>query len=315
MGNIGSTSLLIVPKFDNLSGTINKALGSADGKVSTSAGTRMGQNTAKGFGKGFAIAGAVSGVVSRAVDSAISTVSSHVDSAVKRLDTLNLFPKTMQSLGYSSKEASQWVNYMSDRLQALPTRLDDMVTTVKGISVITKDIGKATKAGLALNDMLIASGANQQLATAAAEQFRQMLSKGKPDMQDWKSLVQAMPGQLDQLAKAMLGPTAGANDLYEALGGGKHQQTISMDELLDAMIKLDLEGGSHLTSFKEQAETAAGGIETQMANTSNAITRGLADTLKAIGNENISGMFSGLKKGIVTLLRQSIAISHQLWVF
>lgn len=298
MGNIGSTSLLIVPKFDNLSGTINKALGSADGKVSTSAGTRMGQNTAKGFGKGFAIAGAVSGVVSRAVDGAISTVSSHVDSAVKRLDTLNLFPKTMQSLGYSSKEASQWVNYMSDRLQALPTRLDDMVTTVKGISVITKDLGKATKAGLALNDMLIASGANQQIATAAAEQFRQMLSKGKPDMQDWKSLMQAMPGQLDQLAKAMLGPTAGANDLYEALGGGKHQQTISMDQLLDAMIKLDLEGGSHLTSFKEQAETAAGGIETQMANTSNAITRGLADTLKAIGNENISGMFSGLKKGI-----------------
>ena len=304
MGNIGSTSLLIVPKFDNLSGTINKALGSADGKVSTSAGTRMGQNTAKGFGKGFAIAGAVSGVVSRAVDSAISTVSSHVDSAVKRLDTLNLFPKTMQSLGYSSKEASQWVNYMSDRLQALPTRLDDMVTTVKGISVITKDLGKATKAGLALNDMLIASGANQQLATAATEQFRQVLSKGRPDMQDWKSLMQAMPGQLDQLAKAMLGPTAGAKDLYVALGGGKESEggdlwgTISMDQLLDAMIKLDLEGGSHLTSFKEQAETAAGGIETQMANTSNAITRGLADTLKAIGNENISGMFSGLKKGI-----------------
>ena len=258
MGNIGSTSLLIVPKFDNLSGTINKALGSADGKVSTSAGTRMGQNTAKGFGKGFAIAGAVSGVVSRAVDSAISTVSSHVDSAVKRLDTLNLFPKTMQSLGYSSKEASQWVNYMSDRLQALPTRLDDMVTTVKGISVITKDLGKATKAGLALNDMLIASGANQQLATAATEQFRQVLSKGRPDMQDWKSLMQAMPGQLDQLAKAMLGPTAGAKDLYVALGGGKESEggdlwgTISMDQLLDAMIKLDLEGGSHLTSFKDR---------------------------------------------------------------
>ena len=37
-------------------------------------------------------------------------------------------------------------------------------------------------------------------------------------MEDWRSLTTAAPGQMDQLAKSMLGPTANANDLYAALG-------------------------------------------------------------------------------------------------
>lgn len=305
MAEIGRSDLLIVPKFESkLSDTINKELGVAS-KSASNTGRTIGSQTAQGFSGGFAQAGVVAGAVSSVVNRAMASIQDHVGAAVSRFDTLTLYPRTMQSLGFAAKESTASINYMSDRLQALPTQLDTMVQSVKGLAVITNDLDRATKVGLGLNDMLIASGANQQLAASAMEQFRQILSKGKPDMQDWKSLMQAMPGQLTQLAHALLGPTYNARDLYAALGGGKQKDggdvwgTVSIDQLIDAIIRLDLEGGSGITSFKEQAQTAAGGIETQMANMNNAITRGLAGTLEAIGSVNIASFFGDVRGGIL----------------
>lgn len=305
MAEIGRSDLLIVPKFESkLSDTINKELGVAS-KSASNTGRTIGTQTAQGFSGGFAQAGVVAGAVSSIVNRAMASIQDHVGAAVSRFDTLTLYPRTMQSLGFAAKESTASINYMSDRLQSLPTQLDTMVQTVKGLAVITNDLDRATKVGLGLNDMLIASGANQQLASAAMEQFRQILSKGRPDMQDWKSLMQAMPGQLTQLAHALLGPTHNARDLYAALGGGKQKEggaiwgTVSIDQLIDAIIRLDLEGGAGITSFKDQAQTAAGGIETQMANMNNAITRGLAGTLEAIGSVNIASFFGDVRGGIL----------------
>lgn len=305
MAEIGRSDLLIVPKFESkLSDTINKELGVAS-KSASNTGHVIGSQTAQGFSGGFAQAGIVAGAVSSIVNRAMTSIQEHVGAAVSRFDTLTLYPRTMQSVGFTAKEATASINYMSDRLQSLPTQLDTMVQTVKGLAVITDDLDRATKVGLGLNDMLIASGANQQLAASAMEQFRQILSKGKPDMQDWKSLMQAMPGQLTQLAHALLGPTYNARDLYAALGGGKQKDggdvwgTVSIDQLIDAIIRLDLEGGAGITSFKEQAQTAAGGIETQMANMNNAITRGLAGTLEAIGSVNIASFFGDVRGSIL----------------
>lgn len=305
MAEIGRSDLLIVPKFESkLSDTINKELGVAS-KTASNTGHTIGTQTAQGFSGGFAQAGVVAGAVSSIVNRAMASIQDHVGAAVSRFDTLTLYPRTMQSLGFAAKESTASINYMSDRLQSLPTQLDTMVQTVKGLAVITNDLDRATKVGLGLNDMLIASGANQQLASAAMEQFRQILSKGRPDMQDWKSLMQAMPGQLTQLAHALLGPTYNARDLYAALGGGKQKEggaiwgTVSIDQLIDAIIRLDLEGGAGITSFKDQAQTAAGGIETQMANMNNAITRGLAGTLEAIGSVNIASFFGDVRGGIL----------------
>ena len=305
MAEIGRSDLLIVPKFESkLSDTINKELGVAS-KSASNTGHAIGTQTAQGFSGGFAQAGIVAGAVSSIVNRAMASIQDHVGAAVSRFDTLTLYPRTMQSLGFAAKESTESINYMSDRLQSLPTQLDTMVQTVKGLAVITNDLDRATKVGLGLNDMLIASGANQQLAASAMEQFRQILSKGKPDMQDWKSLMQAMPGQLTQLAHALLGPTYNARDLYAALGGGKQKEggaiwgTVSIDQLIDAIIRLDLEGGAGITSFKDQAQTAAGGIETQMANMNNAITRGLAGTLEAIGSVNIASFFGDVRGGIL----------------
>ena len=297
MPDIGRASLLIVPRFDNLTKSVNDALQRA-GATASKSGQGLGESTTRGFGSGLAKSGALIGAFSSLTNAAMSSISSHVGDAVSRFDTLNQYPRTMELLGYSSESAEASVSKMSDRLSTLPTRLDDMTSVVQGIVAITGDLDQATDAGLALNDMLVASGSSTQLTTAAMEQFRQMLAKGKPEMEDWRSLTSAMPGQMAQLAQAMLGPTATANDLYYALGGGKSDPTITMDELMDAMIRLDTEGGKGITSFREQAETAAGGVQTALANMGNAVTKGIAGIMDEIGQDRISGVLGDIKGGI-----------------
>lgn len=305
MAEVGSAYLTIIPKFKSLKASIDDALSAAGSNAGTSVGERIGSNISRGIKRGESavksstlVMGAAMGAFSSIAQRAMDVLQEHIGSAVNRLDTLKNYPRVMQSLGFSSQEASSSITKMSDRLQTLPTRLDDMTNTVKGIAVITKDLDLATDAGLALNDMLLASGSNQMICNAAMEQFRQMLSKGKPDMQDWKSLMQAMPGQIDQLAKSMLGANATANDLYEALGGGGKKATISMDQLLHAMIKLDKNGGGSLTSFQAQAAEATGGINTSMSNLSNAFTKGLTSIMDAIGQKNIAGFLNSLKAAV-----------------
>lgn len=311
MPNVGTAQMTITPKFDHLSASVNKALSGVD----TSAGaTKLGVGVSDGVSRGLdglarsgALIGAFSAVTSRAMD----VVGSHVGSAVSRLDTLKNYPVVMENLGVSAGEAGASVKTMSDRLSDLPTALNDMATTVQGLYTSARSYGMSltdvTNAGLGLNDMLLAGGQGQQIVNSAMEQFRQIVSKGKPDMQDWKSLVMAAPAQLDQLAKAMLGPTANATALYYALGGGDEKTaekagyewaTVSIDQLLRKISELDTQGGEGITSFREQAETAQGGVQTAMDNMSNAATKGIEKMMDEVGRDNIVGVINDVKGGV-----------------
>lgn len=295
MAVIGTATLNVVPKISGLSDAVRSEFAKVPAET---LGEQTGSKYTKGVNTSLVKSGVIVGTFAAITNKAISSISSHIGSATSRFDTLNNYPKVMESMGYSTEVAEASIAKMSDRLQTLPTTLDSMVRQTQGIVTITRDLDKATSASLAINDMLLASGSNQQLVNSAQEQFRQILAKGKPEMQDWKSLTMAMPGQLDQLARSLLGPTANANDLYAALGGGKNEQIISMDRLLDEIIRLDEEGGQGFASFKDQAETAAMGVETSVANMGNSITRGITSTMDTIGKENIVAFFNDMKGGI-----------------
>ncbi len=312
MANVGTAYVNVVPKFDGFSAAVKSELARA---ASTSGATGAAMGTAMGTGLkgGLAKAGAIAGVVSSLASSAIGAVTSQIGSAVRRFDTLNQYPRVMQSLGYAADDADASIGRMSDRLQGLPTALDTMASTVQGLTAITGDLSKATDIGLAVNDMLIAGGASTQMANSALDQFRQMLSKGKPEMQDWRTLVQAMPGQMDQLAKSMLGPTANANDLYHAIGGGMEGEwdgpTFTLDEFCDQIVRLDQEGGEGITSFMEQAQAGSQGVATSMENVKTAVGRGLAGIMDEFGEERFTGLFSGLKAGVdegFSFLRENV---------
>lgn len=155
MGYIGSTYLNVVPKIEGLSNAVSKATKQAESQASTS-GTKLGNSLTSGFTGSMTKAGVVAGAFSAVTSTAMNAVTSSLSGAISRFDALNNYPKVMTALGYSSEEASRSINTMSDRLQGLPTALNDMTTVVQGIVAVTGDLDQATDAGLALNDMLLA---------------------------------------------------------------------------------------------------------------------------------------------------------------
>lgn len=289
MPTVAKGSVLLTPKFDNLTSSISRQLDSAFAG-SSGIGSKAGAKTGAAFSSGVgAKVGAVAGIVSAVTGKAFTAISRSLDSAISRVDTMNNFPKVMAGLGYGADAATSSIDKMSDHLTGLPTRLDAMTSSVQKIVPTVKDVGKATDIMLAFNDALLAGGASTQVQEAALEQFCQVLAKGKPEMEDWRSIVTAMPGQMDQVAKSMLGPTASTNDLYNALKTGK----VSVEDLEDAFISLDKNGYAGFDSFAQQAKTGTAGIATSMANLQNSVTKAVAACIDAIGVENITAPIQG----------------------
>lgn len=284
MADVVRGSVLLTPRFDNLTGSMSKALNGAFG--SSKAAREAGSSSAGLFGDGFAAkVGGIAGLVSSVASKAMDVVSSSIGSAVSRVDTMNAFPKVLAGLGYSATDADAAVGKMSQHLTGLPTRLDAMTSSVQKIVPTVKDVGKSTDIMLAFNDALLAGGASTDVQQAALEQFTQVLSKGKPELEDWRSIQQAMPGQLDQVAKSLLGPTAGSNELYQAMKDGK----VTVGQLEDAFVSLDSQGLDGFDSFATQAKNGTSGIATSFANLQNSVVKGVAGIIQAIGPEAITG--------------------------
>lgn len=177
---------------------------------------------------------------------------------------------------------------------ACPTSLDAMMSMVQQLTPLSSSMDELTQIGLAFNNMLLAGGADMQQQQSALLQYTQALAKGKPELQDWRTLQQVMPGQLDQVAKSLLGPTKKSMDLYEAMKKGN----VSMADFNRAILKLNTEGGNGFASFEQQARDATTGIQTAMDNMATRTAKGVATLIDAIGQENISGAINYLSSGI-----------------
>ena len=285
MADVASGSVLLTPKFDNLTSSIADHLDGAFSGASKIGG-RAGSDAGGKFSSGLsAKAGAVMGLVSSVTSKAFDAISNSLGSAIGRVDTMNNFPKVMKNLGYSSDDASASIKKMSASIDGLPTSLPALTGMVQQLAPLCGGLDEATNIGIAFNDMCLASGASTADVSRAMQQYSQILSKGIPDMQDWKTLQEVMPGQLNQVAKSLLGASANSKDLYSALKSGK----VSMSDFNQAVMKLDKEGVDGFASFAQQAKDATQGIGTALDNIPNRISKALQKVIDAIGATNISG--------------------------
>lgn len=239
---------------------------------------KTGSATGSKWGSAWAVA--AGNLIAKGVSKVASMVTSTMGSAISRLDTLNNFPKVMSSLGYSAEEADSSVKMISESLDGLPTSLDAAVGDIQKLAATMGNLNQgavnATSVGLALNNMFLAGGKGTEYASRAMEQYNQMLAAGKVDMQSWRTMLDAAPGQLDQLAKTLVGAEANSMDLYTALQKG----TVSFDDMNAAIVRLNEEGGSNFSSFEDQARAATGGIATQLENISNTMNKIVAAALE-----------------------------------
>ena len=218
-------------------------------------------------------------VAADVIGKAFGELARNMDNAISRFDTLKNFPKVMQTLGANAEDSKEALNTLSDNIDGLPTSLDEAALGVQRFQAKTKDVKKSTDYFTAINDAILAGGANSTTASAALEQFIQMYSKGKVSGQEWLSVMTAMPGQMQQIAESFgYTSTAVGGDFYTALQDG----TISMDQFMDKLVELDQVGGENITSFRDQAYTATGGIGTALTNVKNRISKGLAEIIGAL---------------------------------
>ena len=223
---------------------------------------------------------------------AIKTVTSNLGGAISRLDTLNNYTNVMSNLGISGDDANASIERLSDKLQGLPTTLDDAVSSVQRLTATNGNIKASTDMFLALNNAILSGGASTEVQKSALEQLSQSYSKGKPDMMEWRTAMTAMPAQLKQVAMAM--GYASADKLGEALREGN----VSMNDFMVTLMKLNKEGANGFQSFEQQALNSTGGVRTSMINVKTAITRGLTEIMNAIGQSNIAGFFQNIAKAI-----------------
>ena len=257
---------ILTAKDQGMSSTFDKVMGKADS---------FGSKLKKGLGFGAWMA-----IGQKAVNSVTNLISSSMDGAVKRFDTLNQFPNVMKALGYSAKEAEASINTLGDGIQHLPTTLDAVANQTKSVVAVVGDLPKATKLTLALNNAMTAGGASAEQASSAINQWVQAMAKGKPDLQDWRALVQTAPAQMNQLAEATLGAGKTQNDLYNAMKNG----TVTIDEVNQKMIELSENGGKGFASWSEQAKSAGAGINMSMTDVKASVQRNLANFMDGINN-------------------------------
>lgn len=237
-----------------------------------------------------------------------STILGNVDAAIKRVDTLSNYSRVMSNLGVGSVQANASVQKLSNKLIGLPTTLDDASGAVQRFTSVNSNISRSTDMFLALNNAILAGGASSEIQKSALEQLSQSYAKGKPDMFEWRSAMTAMPAQMKQVAEAM--GFVNASALGEALRNG----TVSMDQFMDTIMKLNTQGINGYQSFEEQARNATGGIATSIANMRTAIVRCMSDVMNTIGQSNIAGFFTNIAKAINSCVPYVVAFTKVVMV-
>lgn len=250
----------------------------------------------------------VGAVAFKAVSSAMNLVSQSMDKAIDRFDTLQRFPKVMKSLGHSSKDVAASTKLLSEGIEGLPTTLDTVVSTTQKLTSMTGNLKQSTKLTIALNNAFLASGSSTEDASRGLQQYTQMLSAGKVDMQSWKTLQETMPYALQKTAESFGFAGASAQkDFYSALQDGK----ITFTDFSKRLIELN----KGTNGFAEMAKKNSEGIKTSFGNIVNAVAKGIANVIaefdkmsKAVTGKSIAQNLDSIKGAVNSTFNVIISV-------
>lgn len=236
---------------------------------------------------------------------AINVLKNSLDDAIKRFDTIERYPKVMESLGHGADLSRESIEKLQKGIEGLPTTLNSVVASTQKMATITGQLGKSTDAVLALNNSFMANGASVSDAERGMIQYLQMLSKGTVDIVSWRTLQETMGVALKKTAEAMgyVG-TNGVNKLYSALQSGK----ATFAEFQDNLINIATGTGEIAVLAQQNSK----GIETSFSNLRVSVVRNVADMVKVFDSlakevtgksiaDNIDSMKGGIDKSFKSI--------------
>ena len=299
--HLGSIATAVSPVAGRVVAPFRSAFTAVSSAISTTIGPSLRAVASRAASTGKALLSHVGGAFKAIGQSALvaagiiaGAFAKSLSSAISRVDTLNNFPKVMKNLGYSTEDASRSIEKLSNGIQGLPTRLDDIASTTQRLAPLTSSLDEASDLAIALNNAFLAGGKGSAEAARGMEQYTQMLAVGKVDMMAWRTLQEVMPGQLNQISQALLGTTANSQDLYQAMQDG----TLSFDDFNAAILDLNKNGLAGFASLEAQAKDATAGIATAFENVKTALAKGGATIIQAIGPENITAAAAKVQAAI-----------------
>lgn len=123
---------------------------------------------------------------------ALTTVTGNLTSAMNRQDTLYLYNRNLQQAGYSAKEAADNQKVLGDAVLDTAYGLDAVANSTQSFVNSTGDLGKATQYSTRFMDLIsrYGDGTNETYKRVML-QMNQMSSKGKANLGDIKSAVEA----------------------------------------------------------------------------------------------------------------------------
>ena len=165
------------------------------GKKTIEKGNNELENGANKTSKSFSATwiGAIAGVAAALTTKFLGAITNAVGTAVKRFDTLNNFPRVLQAMGISSDEASSSIKKIADSLKGLPTSLQDGASGVQQFVAAGLGVGKATDLYLAMNNALIAGGANAADVGVTMDGKVKAISSGPAPASTLTAMLSRMP--------------------------------------------------------------------------------------------------------------------------
>lgn len=263
--SIGTAWIQIKPSTKGLRQAISSELNSG----STDAGEQAGGNFSSGFA---AKMGAIAGIAQSIFSKVANVVSASFSAGIERASVLSNYTNVMSNLNIAQEDAQASIDKMADKLTGLPTALDDAALAVQRFTSKNSDVAKSTDMFLALNNALIAGGASSVVQAQALEQISQAYAKGKPDLVEWRSIMQSMPAQASQIAQSF---NMNSQELGEALRRG----TISMDEFMERVMEMNTAGAEGFAGFEEQARKSVDTLQNRITVLQQSVTKTIAAAL------------------------------------
>lgn len=162
---------------------------------------------------------------------------------VSRYDTMRMFPKMMEHLGYSAADAEKAVSKLEEAVLGLPTGLDEIVASARQLIPLTGSLKKGTNLAIAANNAFLAGGADSQSVNYGQRQIKDLLSKGELRSQEWDSLFTALGSGLGVIAEEMgysSKASKGASNVNDQLAYAESR----LKSLRNTQKRLAMEGGT-----------------------------------------------------------------------
>lgn len=269
-----------------------------------------GRESGKAFGNAWSVAGG--NLISKGVSKIVNAISSNMDTAIKRVDTLANSQKVFTAMGYTADSVSESMDTLNDYLDGLPTSMTTAVSAVQSLSASFGGIEKGTQAFIDMNNAGLAFGATSEQIEGAIQQLGQLSLDGPLDAQTWNSLRNnGFTPVFTAMAKEA-GISVG--QLKESFGKGE----LTVQDFLDRLHKLNVDGGGDMESLSELAKANTNGIGTAIENVQNRIVKAIAKIIGHIGQErisetinSISASFSGIADVVINIVD---FLSNNQWI-